>query len=84
MRKGTLYVFTGPSGAGKGTVLSRLLSEDEKLFFSILAQQPGQHCALACTGRSGEYIQRSLTHLLVLLPRSRPQNEPQRSPAAEH
>ena len=31
-----------------------------------------------------EYIQRSLTHLLVLLPRSRPQNEPQRSPAAEH
>ena len=33
MRKGTLYVFTGPSGAGKGTVLSRLLSEDEKLFF---------------------------------------------------
>ena len=50
----------------------------------VLAQQPGQHCALACTGRSGEYIQRSLTHLLVLLPRSRPQNEPQRSPAAEH
>ena len=37
MRKGTLYVFTGPSGAGKGTVLSRLLSEDEKLFFSISA-----------------------------------------------
>ena len=31
MRKGTLYVFTGPSGAGKGTVLSRLLSEDEKI-----------------------------------------------------
>ena len=37
MRKGTLYVFTGPSGAGKGTVLSRLLSEDEKLFFAISA-----------------------------------------------
>ena len=37
MRKGTLYVFTGPSGAGKGTVLSKLLSEDEKLFFSISA-----------------------------------------------
>ena len=33
MRKGTLYVFTGPSGAGKGTVLGRLLAEDDRLFF---------------------------------------------------
>ena len=49
MRKGTLYVFTGPSGAGKGTVLSRLLSEDEKLFFSISATtrapRPGERTA---------------------------------------
>ena len=37
MRKGTLYVFTGPSGAGKGTVLGRLLAEDDRLFFSISA-----------------------------------------------
>ena len=37
MRKGTLYVFTGPSGAGKGTILSRLLEQDDKLFYSISA-----------------------------------------------
>ena len=37
MRKGTLYVFTGPSGAGKGTVLGRLLAEDDRQFFSISA-----------------------------------------------
>ena len=37
MRKGTLYVFTGPSGAGKGTVLGRLVKEDDRLFFSISA-----------------------------------------------
>ncbi|MDO4269615.1 MAG: guanylate kinase [Eubacteriales bacterium] len=37
MRKGTLYVFTGPSGAGKGTLLSRLRAEDDRLFYSISA-----------------------------------------------
>ncbi len=37
MRKGTLYVVTGPSGAGKGTVLSRLLEQDGKLYYSISA-----------------------------------------------
>lgn len=37
MTKGTLYVVTGPSGAGKGTLLSRVLKEDEKLFYSISA-----------------------------------------------
>ena len=37
MRKGTLYVFTGPSGAGKGTVLGRLVKADDRLFFSISA-----------------------------------------------
>ena len=35
MRKGTLYVFTGPSGAGKGTVLSRLLSEDGVQYYFL-------------------------------------------------
>ena len=34
MRKGTLYVFTGPSGAGKGT---RLQAQDDRLFYSISA-----------------------------------------------
>lgn len=37
MRKGTLYVFTGPSGAGKGTLLSRLQEQDDRLFYSISA-----------------------------------------------
>ena len=37
MRKGTLYVFTGPSGAGKGTVLGRLREQDDRLFYSISA-----------------------------------------------
>ena len=37
MNKGTLYVFTGPSGAGKGTLLSRLMAEDDRLFYSISA-----------------------------------------------
>ena len=50
MRKGTLYVFTGPSGAGKGTVLGRLVKEDDRLFFSISATtrapRPGGHADL--------------------------------------
>ncbi len=37
MGKGTLYVFTGPSGAGKGTLLSRLQEQDDRLFYSISA-----------------------------------------------
>ena len=37
MHKGNLYVFTGPSGAGKGTVLRRLLEEVPGLFLSISA-----------------------------------------------
>lgn len=37
MRKGTLYVFTGPSGAGKGTLLSEIRKGDDRLFLSISA-----------------------------------------------
>ena len=37
MRKGTLYVFTGPSGAGKGTLLGLLREQDDRLFYSISA-----------------------------------------------
>lgn len=37
MRKGSLYVVTGPSGAGKGTLLSRLREQDDRLFYSISA-----------------------------------------------
>lgn len=37
MRKGRLYVLTGPSGAGKGTVLHQLLDEVPGLFLSVSA-----------------------------------------------
>lgn len=37
MRKGNLFVLTGPSGAGKGTVLSQLMQRDDNLYFSISA-----------------------------------------------
>lgn len=37
MHKGTLYVFTGPSGTGKGTVIARLRAEDSNLFLSVSA-----------------------------------------------
>lgn len=37
MSKGTLFVVTGPSGAGKGTVLSRVFQQIEKLHFSVSA-----------------------------------------------
>ncbi len=37
MKKGTLYIFTGPSGTGKGTLLKRIMQQDEKLFLSVSA-----------------------------------------------
>jgi len=37
MSKGTLYIFTGPSGAGKGTLISRLRELDERLYYSVSA-----------------------------------------------
>lgn len=37
MRKGDLYVFTGPSGAGKGTVLRELMKRVPQLFLSVSA-----------------------------------------------
>lgn len=37
MNKGTLYIFTGPSGTGKGTLLSRVMARDSHLFLSVSA-----------------------------------------------
>ncbi len=36
-RRGTLYIFTGPSGTGKGTLLSRVMKQDDALFLSVSA-----------------------------------------------
>ena len=36
-KKGQLYVFTGPSGTGKGTILGRVLAEDRNVFLSVSA-----------------------------------------------
>ena len=35
--KGTLFVITGPSGAGKGTVLKQVMQSLEQLYFSVSA-----------------------------------------------
>lgn len=37
MPEGKLFVFTGPSGTGKGTLLKELLSADRRLVYSISA-----------------------------------------------
>lgn len=36
-KKGTLFVITGPSGAGKGTVLKQVIQSLENLYFSVSA-----------------------------------------------
>ena len=37
MNKGTLFVITGPSGAGKGTVLAKVFEQTKGLYFSVSA-----------------------------------------------
>ncbi len=37
MSKGSLIVLSGPSGSGKGTILSKLLGEDKNTFLSVSA-----------------------------------------------
>ncbi len=37
MSKGSLIVLSGPSGSGKGTILSELLQEDKNTFLSVSA-----------------------------------------------
>ena len=36
-QKGTLFVLTGPSGVGKGTLLSHVLPQLDSLFLSVSA-----------------------------------------------
>ena len=36
-KRGNLYVFTGPSGTGKGTILSEVLGKDKNLYLSVSA-----------------------------------------------
>lgn len=46
MSKGTLFVVTGPSGAGKGTVLGKVLKQIDKVYYSVSAttreSRPGE------------------------------------------
>ena len=37
MTRGNLFVVTGPSGVGKGTVLKRVLTELDKIYYSVSA-----------------------------------------------
>ena len=37
MREGKSFIICGPSGVGKGTVISRLLAQDPSLYFSVSA-----------------------------------------------
>jgi len=37
MTRGNLFVVTGPSGVGKGTVLKRVLSELDRVYYSVSA-----------------------------------------------
>ncbi len=37
MNRGTLFVITGPSGAGKGTVLKQVMDSLDRLYFSVSA-----------------------------------------------
>ena len=37
MSKGNLFIVTGPSGAGKGTVLGRVMPSMEDLHYSVSA-----------------------------------------------
>jgi len=41
MKSGILLVITGPSGAGKGTVLSRIYKDVENVYFSVSATTRG-------------------------------------------
>ncbi len=42
MRRGILFVLSGASGVGKGTVLSYVLSQDDNLYFSVSWTTRGQ------------------------------------------
>lgn len=37
MKKGNLFVYSGPSGVGKGTILDRIMQEDSNVYRSVSA-----------------------------------------------
>ena len=49
--RGQLIVLSGPSGVGKSTVISELLSERENIYFSVsfTTRQPGWERRMAST-----------------------------------
>lgn len=62
MNKGKLYVFTGPSGTGKGTILQQVLDADSKLRVSVSATtrqpRPGEQNGVHYWFLSGEEFQK--------------------------
>lgn len=62
MNKGKLYVFTGPSGTGKGTILQQVLEVDSKLRVSVSATtrqpRPGEQNGVHYWFLSGEEFQK--------------------------
>ena len=50
--KGTLFVVTGPSGAGKGTVLGRALPAIDKIHYSISAIRRASRAPVKSTDRA--------------------------------
>lgn len=63
--KGTLLVWTGPSGVGKGTVLQWVMEREPNLYFSISAttraprpgEVDGQHYHFLSRGQFDRYVQ---------------------------
>ena len=37
MKKGNLFVYSGPSGVGKGTILDKIMQEDSNVYRSVSA-----------------------------------------------
>ena len=44
MKKGKLFIVSGPSGTGKGAICRRILAEDPDLRFSVSVSE--EHCSI--------------------------------------
>lgn len=66
MRKGNLFVLSGPSGAGKGTLVARLLSVMPHLWLSVSATtrnpRPGERDGVSYYFFDKEQFQHAIDH----------------------